>query len=72
MSSTGKKIRSLAITVIAVAAINFILSFTLPLQASNIEKSPGDTPTSMAPAIPQAPRPIAMAPAIPRAPRPVA
>ena len=66
MSSTAKRFRSLAITVIAVAATNYAISF-----ASGVPTVPDSPrPKSGVPTVPDSPRPKSGVPTVPDSPRP--
>ncbi len=66
MSRTANRLRSIVITVIAVAATNLAISY-----ASGVPTIPeAPRPKSGVPTIPEAPRPKSGVPTIPEAPRP--
>ena len=66
MSSTAKRFRSLVITVIAIAAANFAVSF-----ASGVPVLPDSPrPKSGVPVLPDSPRPKSGVPVLPDSPRP--
>jgi hypothetical protein len=66
MSSTVKRFRALAITVIAVAATNYAISF-----ASGVPTVPDSPrPKSGVPTVPDSPRPKSGVPTVPDSPRP--